>query len=39
MIVVPEEVLAQMFQADNEDQQEEGLTLLLACKNLLSLMN
>nr|CAB3489582.1 unnamed protein product [Digitaria exilis] len=39
MIVVPEEVLAQMFQANNEDQQEEGLTLVLACKNLLSLMN
>ena len=37
MIAVPEEVLAQMFQVDNEDQPEEGLTLV-ACRNLLSLM-
>ncbi|RLM68970.1 hypothetical protein C2845_PM17G05390 [Panicum miliaceum] len=38
VIAVPEEVLAQMFQVDNEGQSEEGLTLV-ACRNLLSLMN
>jgi phytochrome A len=38
VIAVPEEVLAQMLQVDNEGQSEEGLTLV-ACRNLLSLMS
>ncbi|OEL19611.1 Phytochrome a, partial [Dichanthelium oligosanthes] len=29
VIAVPEEILAQMFQEDNEDQPEEGLTLVV----------
>ncbi|RCV37696.1 hypothetical protein SETIT_8G083500v2 [Setaria italica] len=38
LIVVPEEILAHMFQEDHEDQPEEGLTLVV-CRNLLSMIN